>query len=459
VSAGVAVATDHYRAYLAARAEVVEAFPIDGLDRLGVPVWNASAWGSPSAHGVGYGETPEEAERSAFGEAVETLAAARWPSVAAPVELPVREAVARGGVHPAELSLVAGTRVEPGDRLLWVEAWSWPSREPRLLPLEAVVSSPAEFAAAAGDGREPLWPPITNGLGAGGAGDLARAVGHGLRELLQRDLNWSQFKALDTGRVVDATAVAPDVVERLAAAGARARLAYSGHAYGVHAFHCSVVDEDPSLSPLARTATGEGADEDPLRAARKALLECCSSRSRKQFFFGGPAALRVAPASYHERAAGTVNKAERELGWSLPERFDALLGDPDAFAAVVARITAVREEVLELPPAGAPAFDDLDVVVVPLTAEDDEAQVARVTVPGLEAEVLSHHRIGPRALARLEQRLPEVVVRGGAAPGPGWRRVEPGGAFVHVAALERLAGAFLPLYREPDRHGYEAPAP
>jgi ribosomal protein S12 methylthiotransferase accessory factor len=433
-------ATEAYRAYLAARTDVVQAFAIDGLDRVGVPVWNVSAWGAPSAHGVGYGETPEEAERGACGEAVETLAAARWPRTAAPVALTVADAVARGGVHPAELSLVTGTRVAPDDRLLWVEAFTWPDREPRLLPLEAVVTSPGEFALAAGDARAPLFPPITNGMGAGAGDDLARAVDHGLRELIQRDLNWSQFKALDTGRAVDAEAVAPDLVARLRAAGVEPVLKHSGTAFGVHGFHCAAVDHDPALPAVARTATGEGADEDPRVAARKALLECCSSRSRKQFFFGGEAALRVAPEDYRRRAAGTVNGAERELGWSLTERFDALLGDPQALARVVGRITQVRETV-PMPPASTLDLAGLEVLVVPLTAEGDEAQVARVTVPGLEAEVLSHHRLGPRGLARLRERLPDAVRADGS---------------VDTGLLERLAEDFLPLYREPDRHGYAA---
>jgi ribosomal protein S12 methylthiotransferase accessory factor len=304
------------------------------------------------------------------------------------------------------------------------------------------VTTPAEWSANEESGElEPLFPPITNGLGAGAGADRERAVAHGLRELIQRDLNWSQFKALDTGRAVDAEAVAPDLVARLRAAGVEPLLKYSGEACGVHAFHAAGIDRDPSLPAVARTATGEGADEDPRVAARKALLEFCSSRSRKQFFFGGPGALRVAPPEYRERAAGKVNAAERELGWSLTERFDALLGDPAALERVVARITQVRETV-PLPPPGPLDLGDLEVVVAPLTDPGDEAQVVRVTVPGLEAEVLSHHRIGPRALARLRERLPEAVGADDA---------------VDVALLERLAADFLPLYREPDRHGYASP--
>jgi hypothetical protein len=151
-----------------------------------------------------------------------------------------------------------------------------------------------------------------------------------------------------------------------------------------------------------------------------------------------------------------------ESGWDLTERFEALLGDPEAVERLVERITHVREEV-PLPPAYAPgaspgllAAAGLEVLVCDLTAPGEAACVARVTVPGLEAEVLSHHRIGPRALAALRLRLPHVVWDGASPPGPDWARAA--GAWVDRGELRRLAAGFLPLYREPDRHAYVAPA-
>ena len=454
-------AAETYRAYLAEHADLVETFPLTELDRTGVPVVSASAWGDPAAHGVGYGETPDEAERSALGEAVETLAAARFAATCEPEALTVGEAVARGGVHPDALSPVAGTSVDDATELLWLPARTWPAGEERLMPLEAVVTCGAEFARAA-PGREPLFPPITNGLGAAPAGEPDRAVRHGLMELVQRDVNWSQFKALDTGRAVDARAVLPGLVGRLHDAGVEVRLKYAGHAFGAHVFFAAAADADPGLAAVARTSTGEGADPDPLVAARKAVLELCSSRCRKQFFFGGEEALRVASEEYRARAEVRTGEAV-ESGWDLTERFEALLGDPEAVEGLVERITHVREEV-PLPPAypagatpGLLAAAGLEVLVCELTAPGDLAHVARVTVPGLEAEVLSHHRIGPRALAALRLRLPQAVWDGPAAPGPGWAAAA--GAWVDREELRRLAAGFLPLYREPDRHAYVAPAP
>lgn len=460
-------AIDAYRAYLDPHAELVQIFAIDGLDRTGVAVWNATAWDEHSAQGVGYGETPEHAIRGALGEAAEGFAAARYAARAPVRELTVAQAMREGGVHPARLSLVAGTDVDDDTRLLWVPARTWPGDEPRLLPLESVTTNAAEFqrAAAALGPREPMFPPITNGLGAGGLAERERAIRHGLHELLQRDLNWSQFKALDTGRIVDPQEVAPDIAERVTLAGLQLRLKYAGSTLGVHALHCSAVDVAGTTLAIARTATGEGADPDPVVAGRKAILELCASRCRKRFFFGGEAALAIAPAQYRERVRRIARAGHRELGWDLVARFDDLLGDPVALDAVVERITNVGE-VVELPRASAgDALADalraegFEAIVADLTAEDEPARVVKVVVPGLEAEVLSHHRLSARGAARLAERCPELVARGAAAPGPGWRRVVTADAatWIDVAAMEQLTAPFLPLYREPDRHAYSAP--
>lgn len=455
-------AVDAYRAYLERRSSELHVFAIDGLDRLGVPVWSASVWGEATVHGAGYGDTAPEAERGALGETVEGLAAALWAASARPRELSLADARVLGAVEPSSLSLVAGTSVPAPQPMLWVEALTWPDGRTRLVPLEAVVTSGAEYRLAARSfpHAEPMFPPITNGLGAGAEEDLARAVGHGLNELLQRDLNWSQFKALDTGRAVDAAAIWPEGVQRLAEQGVELRLKYSGHAFGVHAFHCSGVD--PDAVPLVRTATGEGADADPAIAARKAMLEFCSSRCRKKFSFGGEEALAVAPAAYAGRFRSAAGQGAQELGIDLGARFDALLGDPQAITMVTDRITKVHETV-PLPPAftserraAALAEAGREILYVPMTQPGDEAQVAKVIVAGLEAEVLSHQRLGPRGVERLATRCPHAVHEGAEAPGEGWQRVS--GRWVHTAWLAKLARTFFPLYREPDRHAYEAPA-
>jgi ribosomal protein S12 methylthiotransferase accessory factor len=462
-----AAAIDAYRAYLDPHAELVQIFAIDALDRTGIAVWNATAWGEHTAHGVGYGETPEHAMLGALGEAAEGLAAARYAPRAPVRELTVAQAAREGGVHPARLSLVAGTDVDDDTRLLWVSARTWPGDEPRLLPLEAVTTNASEFqrAAAALGPREPLFPPITNGLGAAGCAERERAIRHGLHELLQRDLNWSQFKALDTGRIVDPKRVAPDIAARVAAAGLQLRLKYAGSTLGVHALHCSAVDVSGATLAIARTATGEGADPDPLVAGRKAMLELCASRCRKRFFFGGEAALAIAPAQYRERVRDIARSGHRELGWDLVARFDELLGDPAALDAVVERITHVSE-LVELPPAsssdvlaGALQAEGLEAIVADLTAEDEPAHVVKVVVPGLEAEVLSHHRLSDRGVARLAERCPGLVAHSATAPGPGWRRVatQDAATWIDVAAMKQLTAPFLPLYREPDRHAYGVP--
>jgi ribosomal protein S12 methylthiotransferase accessory factor YcaO len=460
-------AIDAYSAYLKPGAELVQLFAIDGLDRMGIAVCNATAWGEHSAQGIGYGDTPEQAMLGALGEATEGLAAARYATAAHVRELTVAQAAREGGVHPARLSLVTGTELDDHARLLWVPARTWPGDEPRLLPLEAVTTSTSEFqrAAAAFGAREPLFPPITNGLGAAAFGDREWAVRHGVHELLQRDLNWSQFKALDTGRSVDPRCVALDLAQRAEVAGLQLRLKYAGSTLGVHSLHCSAVDVEGSTPAVARTATGEGADPDPLAAGRKAILELCASRCRKHFFFGGEAALVIAPAAYRERARKITRSHDRELSWDLAARFDDLLGDPVALDGVIKRITHVSE-LVDLPAAspgdglaGALQNEGLEAIVADLTADEEPVHVVKVVVPGLEAEVLSHHRLSERGVARLAERCPRLVARGAAAPGPGWQRAvtQDAEAWIDVAAMEHLTAPFLPLYREPGRHAYTIP--
>lgn len=279
-----------YRDYLEPTG--LQSFPLTSLDRVGVPVWSASCWpGGEALHGAGYGEEDHVAERSALGELAESLAALRYAARVQPRRLSLRDALTCGAIDPRTLSLPLGTELDDDRELLWVHA-----DDGRLVPLEAVVTNPAEY----GDG-DPLFVPITNGLGAGFDPDRAR--NHGLNELLQRHLNWSQFKALDTGRAVDPNAIDRELTRRCADAGLEIVVKYSGHAFGVHAFHCAARDEDPRTPAIVRTATGEGADADPVVAARKAMLECCSSRVRKWFSFGGRDALEVAPDDYAERYA------------------------------------------------------------------------------------------------------------------------------------------------------------
>lgn len=436
-----------YRDYLASTD--LQSFPLTRLDRVGVPVWSATCEPGEVLHGAGYGWEDHVAERSALGELAESLAALRWSRRTRPRRLALGDALRAGAVDPRTLSLPLGAELDDDRDVLWVEA-----DDGRLVPLEAVATNPGEFATAAGahDDVPPLFVPITNGLGAGDAG---RARNHGLNELLQRHLNWSQFKALDSGRAVDADAVDPDLARRCRDAGLELVVKYSGHAFGVHAFHCAARDEDPRTPAIVRTATGEGADADPVVAARKAMLECCSSRVRKWFSFGGRTALAVAPVAYVERFADAEPKPFLEDGADLSERFAGLLADPAAVERVVRRITQVHETV-PLPPAFAPEDRDRlldDVLVVTLTEPDDPVTVVKAIVPGLEAEVLSHHRVGAPAIEQLRARAPWAVFDGAADPGAGWARSATG-AWVDERWLDEVARDFLPLYREPGRHDF-----
>ena len=174
------------------------------------------------------------------------------------------------------------------------------------------------------------------------------------------------------------------------------------------------------------------------------MLECCSSRVRKWFSFGGRDALAVAPDDYAERYADAEPQPFLEDGADLSERFARMLADPGAVQRVVDRITHVHEHV-PLPPAFAPEDRDRllpDVLVVTLTRPEDPVTVVKAIVPGLEAEVLSHHRVGAAAVAQLRARAPHAVFDGERVPGDGWAQAD--GRRVGRRALARRRGSRLP---------------
>lgn len=122
---------------------------------------------------------------------------------------------------------------------------------------------------------------------------------------------------------------------------------------------------------------------------------------------------------------------------------------------MIDRITQVREEV-PVPPAFAPEDRDRllpDVLVVTLTEPDDPVTVVKAIVPGLEAEVLSHHRMGTPAVEQLRARAPHAVFDGREAPGAHWTQTTDG-VWIDERWLDGVARDFLPLYREPGRHDF-----
>ncbi|WP_119069824.1 YcaO-like family protein [Rubrobacter indicoceani] len=473
-----------YRASLGA-GEVME-FPVSGLDHTGVPVHTVAVWPEsgagkgPFCNGVGYGNTADEARVSAFGECVESVGA--WKRVqsmkrvrASRPEL-VRQYGERAVMDPVLGGLPAGSGYTPQTELDWVQMRRWPDGSTVLAPVEFVATRGADLPD---DAPEPLFTPITNGLGAGL--DPERAVSHAVMEILQRDGNGLAFRALDRGIGVDLEgledAAALELLSRLDDEGIDVTVKLAATDFGLANVYAVGEDRYPSraMHPLSVTACGEACHPDRGRAVRKAVAEFCASRARKPFNHGPLAPIEeLAPTGYVERFRRQPLSSEEDRS------LDATLGwldlGHDGLRGLVSNILTVRETValtaLPTTTAGTPE-ETLGIVLPRLRKEgyevlyadiapSEDVRAVKVIVPGLEVETLSYGRIGARNLARLLER--DIGLVGLGAPPkdrPGTKRILlteeqksrfGGPAWFDYRAANAAVGELYPLYREPGRH-------
>jgi YcaO-like protein with predicted kinase domain len=460
----------------------VLAYPLDPLDRLGLPVWSAELFAARDSmhHGVGYGDSDARAAIGAFGELSETLfagdAVRRLEPRRASYEDLLREVGPERVVDPLGACLPAGSDYAPTRPLRWVEARRWATGEPVLVPLELVAASPMDVEPEGGW----LVLPVTNGLGAGPSVDHAFA--HGLLELVQRDGNSATYRALDLGVAVrldgvrdPATLALLDTLDR---AGIDVTVKLASTDFGIANLYVVGAEREPERTPhpLALTACGEAADPDREKALGKALMEFCAGRSRKPFDNGPISrATAVAPGAYVGRAirAATLEHEEERglreavswLGLGAREMRD-LLEDPvfsvrsSVDFSFLPELQAGTDEGSAADRvAGRLREGGLDPLYVDLSPPGEEVRVVRAVVPGLEVETASYGRIGARNLRRMLRRDDGLV--GTVAPPPGAERIllpekhreEFGPApWLDVGALNKQVGRLYPLYREPSRH-------
>ena len=458
------------------------AYPLDPLDRLGLPVWSAELFAARGSmhHGVGFGGSDARAAIGAFGELSETLfagdAVKRLEPRRASYRDLLREVGPEGVVDPVGICLPAGSDYTPDKPLRWVGARRWGTDEPVLVPLELVAASPMDAEPEGGW----LVLPVTNGLGAGPTVDHAFA--HGLLELVQRDGNSATYRALDVGIGVRLDAVRdPEtraLLDTLDRAGIDVTVKLASTDFGIANLYVVGAERDPERTPhpLALSACGEAADPDREKTLKKAVMEFCAGRSRKSFDNGPISRMTsVAPGPYVGRAirAATLDHEEERglregvawLGMGARE-MRGLLEDPVFSVYSGVDFSALPEQ----PPgeggrspadvvAGRLRAGGLDPLYVDLSPPGGEVRVVRAIVPGLEVETASYGRIGARNLRRMLRRDDNLV--GTHAPPPGAERIllpeehreefgpEP---WLDVGALNSRVGRLYPLYREPSRH-------
>jgi thiazole/oxazole-forming peptide maturase SagD family component len=457
----------------------LEHFRVDALDRIGVPVVFACHRQTDGSQfdAFGYGATEEQALVGVLGELTENAQADTILRGMERVTGSYRQlSINRGAkavCDPLTLCLPAGSGYTPDTPLTWVAAKRFPTGEPVLVPYEFAACYRSQL-----DGIAPLTTPITNGLGAGDS--FERALVHGLLELLQRDGNCVSFRAMDQGRVIDLDGVTdPDtlrLLKHLDGLGIDVIAKLAAIDFGLVNLYVVGSDRDGrSTVPIMQTACGEAADLDRERALAKALLEFCSSRSRKAMSHG-PLDLveRVAPPGYldryrarHDPSAEEPRAVEAMTAWvSLPAGdLRGMLAD-----SVLSRRTSTPFSQLPTSPAATPAgrLDkiagklweaDFDILYFDLSPPGGDVFAVKAIVPGLECETMSYHRIGERGIRRLVERGDGLA--GIGAPPPGKRRVPltasaverlGGPAWLDTEAIDRIVGRLYPLYREPESH-------
>jgi ribosomal protein S12 methylthiotransferase accessory factor len=248
---------------------------VTGLDRVGIPVVQVVRPQALSNVVVqGKGMTPVEAAASALMEALETWAAEQAPRTR------VCEAAALGQEIEklyAGAALPEARQDWHGLPLPWVGGWDLVSG--RVLPVPAplvdtIYTWPAPYPA--------VFPRSTSGLAAGRS--LARAVRHGVLELLERE---AVAAARTSPRVFDERQISPravagpratEVLDRIAAAGlvTGAWLAHAPHSLPVYWCHVMEAGPGAELVPLPSEGFGCGFTHDD--ALARALLEACQAR-------------------------------------------------------------------------------------------------------------------------------------------------------------------------------------
>ena len=476
------------RAYVAAmpKGEIV-AFPISGLDTIGLQVWIVALFSDDArlAHvmpyGVGYGTTDAEATLGALGECMEMV----FPALRLPTMARVRgswhDLVASHGegavADPLMLGLPAGSLVDRDTRLDWIESRRARDGATVLVPIDVVALTPKDLA----DNYRAFTTLITNGMGAGP--DRGWANGHGLLELLQRDGNGLVFKALDRGIALGLPDPAPasiaPILARFATAGIHVVPKYATDEFGLANVYCVGFERhgrDPPL-PIMLTACGEACHPDRDRALAKCLCEFAASRVRKAFAHGPSAFVdRMAPRGYVEhfmRQAGTGAGAQEDRAFEAMRDWSSR--DPSTIRAWLAdTVHAVRttKPFAELPTTPAVGSRDagriardrveaagIDVLSVDLSPPGAEVSVTKTIAPGLEVETMSYGRIGERNTRKLIERGDPLIRFGQPSDTLKPVRLTPDALdrfgdqpLLDIARLASIVGPLYPLYREPEAH-------
>ena len=484
---------DAARRYLEAfpQGEIV-AFPIDGIDRVGIPVWIVALFPTDEPrlegvmpYGVGYGADEGQAILGAMGEIAEMVFPALSLSERAKTRASYADLVAAHGersvADPLTLCLPAGSPVNRDTPLEWVGAVRHADGSTVLVPIDLAAYNSAELS----DGYKPFTTIISNGMGAGP--DVDWAVGHGLCEILQRDGNGLLFRALDRGVALDLPSTLPatvtDLLDRYERAGIRAIPKFATDEFGIPNLYCVGVDErgEPA-EPIMASSCGEAAHPDRYAALEKALTEYAASRSRKAYAHGDDSRTRaLSPTGYVDRFLRQSGGAAKA---SDARALDAMIDWQSRSADEIRGWLAdnmlsekTRKSFDELPHTLCPGPRDrgrialekvsaagFEPLYVDMTPPGCPVATVKLIVPGMEVETMSYARIGERGVAKLLD-LDSPLIGFADKPGAEPVRLTPealdrfgGQPYFDVALAREIVGPLYTLYREPEAHHAAAAA-
>jgi ribosomal protein S12 methylthiotransferase accessory factor len=335
---------------------------VTGLDRLGIPVYQAIRPNSRTLSlSQGKGITPDLAKVSALMESIEM-----WH--AEELALPVTQARLRDmlpllGYDPFELALRPRHLLHPGTMLEWVPATRLISDEPTFLPKALLHLDFTHRLALA----PPLFVASSNGLASGNL--LAEAILHGLYETIERDAlvhwrvaGWPTTRHLDPTTVQSPTCRA--LLDRFAAAGVEVLIFDATGPTAIPCFHVAIYSQDlPDLFP------GSGCHLDKDVALSRALTEAAQVRltvvAGARDDLGDPAYLWARGLMNGSLRAVNLIQGARDFG-EIPGLSSHDLADD--LLEVATRVEA---------------YTGIYPMVVDLTRLDMDIPVAFVVAPGL----------------------------------------------------------------------------
>ncbi|MGB3775168.1 MAG: YcaO-like family protein [Leeuwenhoekiella sp.] len=451
-------------------------FRVDGIDRLGIPIFDATFLGDNNEYGngLGYGATAIEAEVGAYGEMFEELMISEAGQNVERTEASFKEMKELKKedivIDPLTLVLPAGSHYHEDLQLKWVQINRLTDDAPAWIPLE-FFGNYNEYVKY----PDQLITAITNGCGAGDT--FERALLHGLLELLQRDGNADCFRALDQGKVIDLDGISEEtrqLMQKLEDKGLKVIPKLARVTCGCVSLYAVGDDHSDDDFPFTVAACGEAADPDFDRAIRKAVLECASSHSRKIFYHSEmERKTKITPEGYEEEVMDMMNLQTEEQR-ALRTHVEWLQMGKQKLREKLSDSVFLQKETVytkELPHFDGDSIEErlaqvlkgykkegLEVYYYRATPAGHPIQVVRAIVPGIEMEFASYHRIGARGVQRLQERKDPLL---STVSGPGKKRIrltaekekELGGRFwLDTETLDEKINELYPLYREPNAH-------